>query len=172
MKVADPTFSEPSRVAGYSEVLFPDGSNPEAHGLGADTAITFDMRLDPPNNQVLLEDGGVYHLGALETDAKGDGRARWFSDLKRHDMGPDLSDPSDPLGVGASMFMTRSLAGVGSTGPWLHDGRATTLEEAILAHGGEAAVSRNAYAAMSEADAARIVTFLKSLILFSADEAH
>lgn len=172
MTVANPTFSEPSRIAGYADILFPDGSNPGAHGLGSDTAITFDMRLDPPNNQVLLESGGVYHLGALETDAKGSGLARWFSDFKRHDMGPALSDPSDPLGVGASMFMTRSLAGVGSTGPWLHDGRATTLDEAILAHGGEAAVSRHAYAAMSDADAARIVTYLESLILFSADKAH
>ncbi|WP_025061114.1 di-heme oxidoredictase family protein [Sulfitobacter guttiformis] len=68
--------------------------------------------------------------------------------------------------------MTRSLAGVGSTGPWLHDGRATTLDEAIPAHAGEAAASRHAYAAMSEADAARIVTYLESLILFSADDAH
>jgi mono/diheme cytochrome c family protein len=172
MTIANPTFSEPSRIAGYADILFPNGSNPGAHGLGSDTAITFDMRLDPPNNQVLLQDGGMYHLGALETDPKGNGRARWFSDFKRHDMGPALSDPSDPLGVGASMFMTRSLAGVGSTGPWLHDGRATTLDEAILAHGGEAAASRHAYAAMSEADAARIVTYLESLILFSADTEH
>tara|TARA_R110002049_G_scaffold1177_2_gene8630 strand:+ start:1034 stop:2527 length:1494 start_codon:yes stop_codon:yes gene_type:complete len=172
MTVANPTFSEPSGVAGYADILFPDGSNPGAHGLGSDTAITFDMRLDVPNNQVLLEDGGVYHLGALETDAKGNGRARWFSDFKRHDMGPALSDPSNPLGVGAAMFLTRSLAGVGSTGPWLHDGRATTLDEAILAHGGDAAASRHAYATMSEADAARIMTYLESLILFSADDAH
>lgn len=172
MTIADPTFSAPSRVAGYADILFPDGSSPEAHGLVSGTAITFDMRLDPPNNQILLGSGGMYHLGALETDAKGKGIARWYSDFKRHDMGPALSDPSDPLGMGASVFLTRSLAGVGSTGPWLHDGRATTLEEAIYAHGGEAAVSRNAYAGMSDADAARIVTFLESLILFSADDAH
>ncbi|WP_405402561.1 di-heme oxidoredictase family protein [Paracoccus sp. Ld10] len=172
MTIANPTFSEPSQTAGYHDVLFPDGSDPGAHGLGPETAITFNMRLDPPNNQVLLENGNLHHLGALETDADGNGRARWFSNFKRHDMGPALSDPSDPLGMGASMFMTRSLAGVGSTGPWLHDGRATTLDEAILTHGGEATASRHAYAAMSDADAARIVTFLESLILFIADTAH
>ncbi|KIN71263.1 hypothetical protein [Sulfitobacter guttiformis] len=105
MKVANPTFKEPSRAAGYTDNLFPDGSNPGAHGLGSDTAITLDMRLDPPNNQVLLEDGGVYHLGAHETDVKGNGRARWFSDFKRHDMGPALSDPSDPLGVWAQLCL-------------------------------------------------------------------
>jgi len=153
MTVANPIFSEPSRVAGYADILFPDESNPGAHGLVSDIAVTFDMRLNLPNNPVPLEDGGVYHLGALETDAKGKGRARSFSDFKRHDMGPALSDP---LGMGESMFLTRSLAGVGSTGPWLHDGRATTLDEAILAHGGEAAASRHAYAAMSEAAAARL----------------
>ena len=130
------------------------------------------MRFDQPNNQVLLANGTSYHLGALETDAVGNAVARWFSDFKRHDMGSALTDPSDPLGVGASMFLTRSLAGVGSTGPCLHDGRATTLNEAILAHGGEAQASRNAYAAMSEEAAAQIVASLESLVIFNTDPQH
>lgn len=172
MAVNDPIFWEPSHVAGYYDNLFPDGSRPDAHGLDIETGIAFDMRLDQPNNQVQLADGTSYHLGALETDANGNAFARWYSDFKRHDMGPELADPSDPLGVGASMFVTRSLAGVGSTGPWLHDGRATTLNEAILAHGGEAKASRTAYAAMSNDAAAQIVAFLESLVLFSADPEH
>ena len=70
------------------------------------------------------------------------------------------------------MFLTRSLAGVGSTGPWLHDGRATTLNEAILTHGGDATQSRDAYAALSTDVQVEIVTFLENLVIFQVDEAH
>lgn len=172
MSVDTPVFREPSRVAGFFDEQFPAGLSPEAYGLNAESGISFDMRMDQPNNQVMMPDGTFYHLGALETDADGNALARWFSDFKRHDMGPALADPSDPLGVGASMFLTRSLAGVGSTGPWLHDGRATTLNEAILTHGGEAAPSRNAYVAMDDVLKSQVVTFLENLVLFKADPEH
>lgn len=43
------------------------------------------------------------------------------------------------------MFLTEAPWGVGSTAPYLHDGRATTLTEAILEHGGAAAASRSAF---------------------------
>ncbi len=135
-------------------------------------AVSFDMRFDQPNNRVALDAGVAHHLGALEVDADGVAVARWYTDLKRHDMGERLSDPSDPLGIGAAMFLTRSLAGVGSTGPWLHDGRATTLDEAILAHGGEGAESRDAYGALSDDEKAEIVSFLENLVIFKADSDH
>ncbi len=41
--------------------------------------------------------------------------------------------------------MTKELWGVGSTGPYLHDGWGTTLTEAILDHGGEGADSRDRF---------------------------
>lgn len=59
-----------------------------------------------------------------------------FSDLKRHDMGPSLREPMAEAGVGRSIFMTSPLWGVASSGLWLHDGRAASLAEAILWHGG------------------------------------
>lgn len=68
--------------------------------------------------------------------------------------------------------MTRSLAGVGSTGPWLHDGRATTLQEAIEAHVGDATASRDRFVALPEAAQAQIIAFLNNLVLFQVDEAH
>jgi CxxC motif-containing protein (DUF1111 family) len=46
---------------------------------------------------------------------------------------------------------------------YLHDGRARTLEEAILWHDGEAAASREAFRAMSTSDRAALIAFLKSL---------
>jgi CxxC motif-containing protein (DUF1111 family) len=52
---------------------------------------------------------------------------------------------------------------VADTAPYLHDGRATTLTEAILLHGGEALPARNAFAALSDQNRARVITFLRSL---------
>lgn len=66
-----------------------------------------------------------------------------FTDLKRHDRGVELAEQIDETGTGKSMFLTEALWGVGSTAPYLHDGRATTLTEAILCHGGEGADSRS-----------------------------
>lgn len=172
MTINDPVFREPSRVPGYAEPRFPDGADPVAHGLDGAAAVSFDMRSDQPNNLVTLDTGAAYHLGALKVDADGGAVAHWYTDLKRHDMGERLSDPSDPLGIGAAMFLTRSLAGVGSTGPWLHDGHATTLDEAIVAHGGEGADSRDAYGALSDDEKAEIVSFLENLVIFQADSDH
>ncbi|MDB2369284.1 hypothetical protein N9V68_01710, partial [Octadecabacter sp.] len=44
MTLDDPTFTEPSRVPGYFDVLFPGGSNPAASGFQQDLAVSFDMR--------------------------------------------------------------------------------------------------------------------------------
>ncbi|WP_298922629.1 di-heme oxidoredictase family protein [uncultured Roseobacter sp.] len=169
MTFKEAVFKEPSEVPGFFDVTFPDGSDPASHGLTPANSMTFELTGDQPNNIITLPVGTTYHLGAVARDATGAAVARWFTDFKRHDMGPGLSDPSDPLGLGASMFLTRSLAGVGATGPWLHDGRATTLEEAILTHGGAAQVSRDTYAKMSEETQAEIVAFLESLVLFNTD---
>jgi CxxC motif-containing protein (DUF1111 family) len=66
-------------------------------------------------------------------------------------------------GVDPRWFITTKLWGVADTAPYLHDGRAKTLEEAIVAHGGEAESSRQAFQAMSTNDQAHLVQFLKSL---------
>ena len=98
--------------------------------------------------------------------------ARWFTDFKRHDMGKSLSDPDDPLGLGASMFLTRSLAGVGVTGPWLHDGRATSLTEAITLHGGDAADSAARFEALDSKSQEQLIAFLENLVMFQAESEH
>lgn len=172
MTLQDAVFREPSPVPGFFDVTFPDGSDLETHGLSASNGLAFSMTGDQPNNVIPLPDGTTFHLGAVETRADGHPVARWFTDFKRHDMGPELADPSDPLGLGASMFLTRSLAGVGVTGPWLHDGRATTLHEAIMSHGGEATRSRASYLALAKSDQNRIIAFLENLTMYQNDEEH
>lgn len=95
---------------------------------------------------------------------------RLYGDLKRHDMGPGLAENVDETGHGASVWLTKELWGVGSSAEYLHDGRATTLTEATLEHGGEAEESRAAFAALPEADAARVVRFMENLVLFFPEE--
>jgi CxxC motif-containing protein (DUF1111 family) len=69
-------------------------------------------------------------------------------------------------------FLTRPLWGVADTGPWLHDGRATSLMEAILMHGdtasksgSEAAKIIDAFKALSPADQQAVVNLLLSFRL-------
>ena len=88
---------------------------------------------------------------------------RLFSDLKRHDMGADLASPADEGSIPARQFLTRPLWGLAETAPFLHDGRAPTLDDAIRLHGGEGAASRDAYLAMEEQDRAALRVFLASL---------
>lgn len=84
-----------------------------------------------------------------------------FSDLKRHDMGPGLAESfGSPLD---SQFITARLWGIADTAPYLHDGRATTLTDAILMHGGEAQAARDAFAALPSGDRVALLTFLKRL---------
>jgi CxxC motif-containing protein (DUF1111 family) len=96
-----------------------------------------------------------------------------YSDLLLHDMGPDLDDLvvayygetqlSDTVAT-SSEWRTPPLWGVGSSGPYLHDGRAASLEEAIEAHGGEATASVEAWRALTEYQRIEVIAFLKSLV--------
>ncbi len=84
-----------------------------------------------------------------------------YADLKRHDMGIGLAES-----FGHSLdthFTTARLWGVADTAPYLHDGRALTLGEAILMHGGEAQATRDRYAALDEGSQAKLLEFLLSL---------
>jgi mono/diheme cytochrome c family protein len=86
-----------------------------------------------------------------------------FSDLKRHDMGDGLAAPSRQGTIPARVFLTRSLWGLAETAPYLHDGRAPTVRDAIVLHGGEAAPARDAYLALDEPARASVRVFLASL---------
>lgn len=71
-----------------------------------------------------------------------------------------------PSDRGKSTFGTKELWGVACTGPWLHNGRATTLTEAILLHGGEAADSRDHFKALSDKDQQDVIAFLGNQVIY------
>jgi hypothetical protein len=161
----DPVFAEPSENPNFRDATFPAGQDPIALGVDAAIPIAFDLTTDQPDN-VIERDGTEVRLGSFETDDRGGAIVRLYGDLRRHDLGPDVAESIDEAETGASVFLTENLWGVGSTAPYLHDGRASTLTEAILAHGGEAANSRAAFTSLSGPDQADLIAFLDNLVLF------
>ena len=183
LRLDDPVFEEPTLRGRGS--YFDSDIDPNATFLDS----TFPFRFH------LVQEGD---FPRLEPHPAGGARAQIFGDLKRHNMGIHLADAQstpvsdgrgEPLMIGGSpvevppaVFLTAELWGVGNTGPWLHDGRASSLEEAILLHGvdnppppgdpdrSEAQEARDAFAQLSTDDRVAVVQFLKSLILFALEE--
>lgn len=92
-----------------------------------------------------------------------------YTDLLLHDMGPGLADDRPEGRATGREWKTPPLWGIGLTGQvsghteFLHDGRARTLLEAILWHGGEAQSQRDAVADMQPGDRDALLAFLGSL---------
>ncbi len=82
-----------------------------------------------------------------------------FSDLLLHDMGT-LGDGIMQSAAGAKEFRTAPLWGLRASGPYLHDGRARTIEQAILLHDGEAKNSRDRYQQLTPQQRQQILEFL------------
>jgi len=94
-------------------------------------------------------------------------RVELFSDLKRHDMGEGLAETfSKATAEQNRQFITARLWGIADTAPYMHDGRALTLVEAIYSHdspGSEAAPAAQAFNALDDADKNRLIRFLMTL---------
>jgi CxxC motif-containing protein (DUF1111 family) len=108
-----------------------------------------------------------------------------YSDLLLHDLGPKLTDPAPAnppsstataayYGGPSDVFVqtppitrrqwrTPPLWGVADSGPYLHDGRAATLAQAIEAHDGEAAQSARRFKSLWDSDREKLMAFLGSL---------
>ncbi|MGX5842329.1 di-heme oxidoreductase family protein [Mesorhizobium sp. ArgA1] len=92
-----------------------------------------------------------------------------YSDFLLHDMGAGLADGQAVGDATGSEWRTPPLWGIGLTRTvngntfFLHDGRARTLTEAILWHGGEGQKARDRFAAANTADRDALIKFLESL---------
>lgn len=92
-----------------------------------------------------------------------------YSDLLLHDMGSDLSDGRIEFAANEREWRTAALWGIGKRTlvlgqrNYLHDGRARTIEEAILWHGGEAKGSQERFRSLSRSERQHIIQFLEGL---------
>lgn len=167
----------------------PDGGEPVEIGDPALTALVYyarnlavPARRDPAAPQVLAGKAAFHaagcpacHRPSFVTDRLADRPEQSFqliwpyTDLLLHDMGPGLAD-NRPEGAATGMeWRTPPLWGIGLTETvsghtrFLHDGRARTLLEAILWHGGEASRARDAVVAMDPETRAALLRFVGSL---------
>jgi len=107
---------------------------------------------------------------ALPRNKQGHVMVPIYSDLKRHKISDQKSSHfgNELLAqrfVERDRFQTTELWGVASTAPYGHRGDLTTLDEAIRAHGGEAAGSNTAYQSLEEMDRQAVIAFLKTLVI-------
>ncbi len=143
----DPVFSEPSPY------------NPPG-----------DLSLADVNGMPVLVDLTAAGPGPhLPRQQDGSVRVQAFTDLKRHDMGPDLAEPLVQAGVAGNLFLTKKLWGMANEPPFMHHGRALTIAEAILMHGGEAQAARDAFDGLTQQEQDDVVAFLKTLQVLPED---
>jgi CxxC motif-containing protein (DUF1111 family) len=93
-----------------------------------------------------------------------------YTDLLLHDMGPALDDGFTEGSAATAEWRTPPLWGLGLAGSaqggrmfLMHDGRAQSIEEAILLHGGEAEKSKNNFSGLPADSREKIIAFLRSL---------
>jgi hypothetical protein len=110
----------------------------------------------------------------LRPDARGTVWVDAYTDFQLHNLCDGDGDGAEPLDQNQSQwsrrflegncrFLTKRLWGAANEPPYFHHGLFTTLRQAILAHGGEAAESRRAFAALTAYERDAIVEFLKTL---------
>ncbi len=111
-----------------------------------------------------------YVTGPHPTIPQFSGQKIWpYTDLLLHDMGEGLADGRPDFEAGPRHWKTPPLWGLGLVptvnghSRYLHDGRARSLMEAVLWHGGEAEASRQHVLKLSKADREALVRFLESL---------
>lgn len=147
---------------------------PHLHSAGVTALAVDNFQIDLSLKGVGMGEVPAYVWPRLPAAADNSVDVPLFSDLKLHFMGKRLADdfpqPVDSPGYAAQpgYYVTRVLWGINDTDPYLHDGRARTLEDAIRLHGAEgsdAAPAAAKFAALPAADQQALLDFLQSLRL-------
>jgi CxxC motif-containing protein (DUF1111 family) len=100
------------------------------------------------------------HVAALRAGGRNVGL---YSDLLLHDMGRALDDGVVQGSAAGADWRTTPLWGLSDRTRFLHDGRARSLEAAVLAHGGEAQRARQRFRALGDRARRRLLAFLRTL---------
>jgi len=185
--VSSPVFDEQDCPSAQTECrAAPDGGSPEVD-IQTFEAVVFYTRvlavpaardIDKPDVQQgarVFRDAGCAscHTPTLKTGpsdikALAAQTIHPYTDLLLHDMGPGLADGRPDNDASGAEWRTPPLWGIGLVERinghtrFLHDGRARSLMEAILWHGGEGEASRDRVLALSAADRAALISYLES----------
>lgn len=180
----EPVLTEAQR----QQYDLPNGGDPELSDEILDTVVFYGKTLAVPaqrnHDRISIERGFQQfkalgcvkcHVDTLHTGIDSEfpelseQEIHPFTDLLLHDMGEGLSDNRPVFEASGFEWRTAPLWGIGlakllnSEAAFLHDGRARTLEEAILWHGGEAENSKNAFMKLSADERREVIAFLWSL---------
>lgn len=148
---------------------FGEGTGIEDDGSTIDAVTAFIVSLPAPiPRQSSPRGADLFHgLGcdACHTPSLGSGTQSLllYSDLLLHDLGPALDDKVVQGQAGGRDWRTTPLWGLGRRQRFLHDGRARTLLEAILAHEGEATAAQQRFLRLTPQDSDAVLAFLSSL---------
>lgn len=165
-----------------------DARRTEIDAIGMDLVTFYSRNLGVParrdvDNPVVLRGKEVfYNTGCtachtpsfvthrLEKQPEQSFQLIWpYTDMLLHDMGPALADSRPEARATGNEWRTPPLWGIGLTEQvsghtyFLHDGRARSLLEAVLWHGGEAQAQRDIVVDMATEDREALLRFLESL---------
>lgn len=171
----------------------PDGNDPEfdnleAHDQITDLVLYYARNIAPPMRQNASDPDVMAgreifnsigcascHTPSYQLPERADmpeqsGQVIWpYSDLLLHDMGDGLADHRPEADASGTEWRTPPLWGLGRAqeidprAAYLHDGRARSILEAVLWHGGEAKPARDAVTFLPSSDRSKLLAFLKSL---------
>lgn len=169
-----------ARLARFDHVSDPEDSVDPATGKAdIDVAADFMRLLAPPPPVPLTASARVgatlfgqagcsgcheprMQTGANPVPALNQVTVNLYSDLLLHDMGR-LGDGIEQGMARGNEFKTAPLWGLRASAPYLHDGRAGSIDAAIRAHDGDAARSRDAYLRLTPAQRQQLLDFLGSI---------
>jgi CxxC motif-containing protein (DUF1111 family) len=131
----------------YSDLLL--------HDMGQDLGDSGSYGIFIPNSP---EEGGEEPIPSL-----GQQQVAIFGGSIAGQLQTDRAEREKTIGAMRQEWRTPPLWGVRDSGPYLHDGRAESLEQAIALHGGEAARSAQRFFELSTEERLQVMAFLKSL---------
>jgi CxxC motif-containing protein (DUF1111 family) len=167
-------------LARFDEVADPEDEVDPVTGKGdIDVVADFMRLLAPPpmlqmnptarQGELLFQQVGcaVCHTPVLTTGPSSiqalNQKPAWlYSDLLLHDMG-SLGDGIVQAAAGPTEMRTAPLWGLRASAPYLHDGRAATVEQAIVIHEGEGRASRDRYLRLTPSQRRQLAEFLNTL---------
>lgn len=186
--ITSSVFPNENLPFGFDGSNIPNGGNPEITDETLNKVVLYSSSLAVParrnaSTQNVLKGKSLFeqiqcnkcHIQKITTsttyyiEAFRNQVIRPYTDLLLHDMGEELADNAPDYLASGTEWRTPPLWGIGliptvnGHSYLLHDGRARTIEEAILWHGGEATTSKNSFKNLSQLDRTKLIEFLKSL---------